>query len=77
MELVQGNKSLAIVISITVLIGLFLVMLTNEYNYLYIMITALVIEGIIFDKERKKNLWKFFLSYLVLLLVVYLLFILI
>ena len=74
MEIAKGNKNLTFIISITVLIGLLFVMFSGEYKFLYIMITALVFEGIFFDKERKKNLWKFLLGYLVLIIIVFSLF---
>ncbi|TWT02454.1 hypothetical protein [Planomicrobium sp. CPCC 101079] len=74
MEMIMDNKRLPIIMCITFVLGFSCASLSARYEFLYIMVTALIIEVFIFDEDRKLNMWKYITANLLLLFSVFSLF---
>jgi hypothetical protein len=74
MEMMLDNKRLPIIMCITFILGFTCASLSARYEFLYIMVTALIIEAYIFDEDRKLNFWKYIAANLILLFSIFSLF---
>lgn len=69
MSFISWNKS--VVMAIIVFLSLVLSGLTNDYRFLYLMAFGLIVTAVIFDNNRRKNIWKFIVGFLVLVVFIY------
>ncbi|PSL40329.1 hypothetical protein B0H99_105106 [Planomicrobium soli] len=74
MEMIMDNKRLPLIICVTLVLGFSCASLSARYEFLYLMVTALIIEVFIFDEDRKLNMWKYFAANLLLLFSIFSLF---
>ncbi|MDN7243131.1 hypothetical protein QWY14_15110 [Planococcus sp. N028] len=74
MEMIMDSKRLPLIMCITFVLGFSCASLSARYEFLYIMVTALIVEAFIFDEDRKLNFWKYIVANLVLLFSVFSLF---
>jgi len=74
MEMIMDSKRLPIIMAITFVLGFSCASLSARYEFLYIMVTALIVEAFIFDENRKLNFWKYIVANLFLLFSVFSLF---
>nr|WP_173096623.1 hypothetical protein [Planococcus sp. ZOYM] len=69
-----NNKNLSMTIGITVFLSLLLMMQFKNLEIFYLATTLIFLEVIFFDKERKKNVWKFISGYALIILFSWILF---
>jgi hypothetical protein len=74
MEMIMDSKRLPIILCITFVLGFSCASLSARYEFLYLMVTALIIEVFIFDEDRKVNMWKYVTANLLLLFSIFSLF---
>lgn len=73
MQRIIKTKDLGVLIGITIAIGLLAYVFTRQDFVLYLMITAIFGEALIYEKDRKKNFWQYIVSFVLLLIFLYLL----
>ncbi|MGI2328620.1 hypothetical protein [Planococcus sp. YIM B11945] len=74
MDMAAENKRTSFIMGLTVILGFVCMSLSGRYEFLYIMVTALILEAFVFDEDRKLNLWKYITAQLILVASVFSLF---
>ncbi|MDG5473552.1 hypothetical protein P6709_17570 [Jeotgalibacillus sp. ET6] len=73
MQITSTNKDFSVLIGITVAVGILAYAFIRHDTVFYLMITAIFVEGYINEQDRKQNYWKYTLSFVLLIIFLYVL----
>lgn len=74
MQKVFTERSLGITIAVIIFLGIIVYTMLDSLGVIYFMVTAIILVGILYEKDRKKNIWKYIVGYAILIGFVYILF---
>ncbi|WP_142827301.1 hypothetical protein [Planococcus soli] len=74
MQKVFTERGLGITIAVIIFLGIIIYTMLDSLEVIYFMVTAIILAGILYEKDRKKNIWKYIVGYAILIGFIYILF---